>query len=449
MSRRDCDSILAEAQGSGDWQPWEGDLGEGCAARCLEDLPKSWALWEGRLGKDVHARIARTYGVAQSNVVSDASAVFVCRSSSSDNVLVENEGMHHANRIMQQHHDRGRHAINSSDFRRSRSLVSFSVQLSAHDTGEPLWAVCFEEQGRCVMPGGQGGGVIFSGKMRHACLCTQSQAVRGGELSTEDYSNSTPISASVVILRGFADLCGPQIRDGFTRGDWGHPPWNVNASWVKETEILNRVWIASTPRAVDEGKRLERMNSSLAHRYYRQGLGGMNIPLVDDLGRPVVDLHEEGPPRWIPGSRRAGAEFKITAALRRRHAWYFRRQVIGRAGLSTEAGASPRMDSALRELFGDGERRFEGERVPPIKYVFVDPRYRGFGLGRRLFLEAMCSLAKRGFRFVLIVVEDSGSGSLFGFYERMGFVFAEEQLGLPRAMIAPIPPSDRIMTADK
>lgn len=432
MSRRDCDFILAEAQGSGDWEPWEGDLGEGCTARCLEDLPRSRALWEGRLGKDVQARIARTCQVVQGNVVSDASSVFVCRSQFSDNV-----GM-----------DRGGHAI-IPDFQRSRSLVSFSVQLSAHDTEEPLWAVCFEEQGRCVMPGGQGTGVIFSGKMRHASLITQSHDVREREPPTKNHSNSTLNNASVVLLRGFADIRGPQIRDGFSRGDWGHPPWNVNAPWVKGTELLNRVWVTSTPRAVDEGNRFKRMNSSFAHRYYQQGLDGMNIPLVDDLGRPVVDLHEQGPKRWIPGPRKAGAEFKITATLRRPHAWDPRRQVIGRAGLSTEAGSSPRMDSALHELFGDGEQRFEGERVPPIKYVFVDPRYRGFGLGRRLFLEAMCSLAKRGFRFVLIVVEDNGSGSLFGFYEKMGFIFAEEQLGLPRAMIAPIPPPERIMAAGK
>lgn len=89
------------------------------------------------------------------------------------------------------------------------------------------------------------------------------------------------------------------------------------------------------------------------------------------------------------------------------------------------------MDGALLELHGDGERRFEGERAPPIRYVSVDPRHREFGLSRRFFLEALFSLAKRGFRLLFIVVEGNGNGLLFRVYERIGFDIAEEQLGLP------------------
>ena len=434
MTPRDCDFVLAEAQGSAEWDPWDGDLGEECTARCLEDLPDSRALWDGSAGEIVRARIARNYGVRQSAVVSDASDVFVCKAPVSDYVRVENEALNLAARVRQ--HDNRNGRIISADFRRSRSLVTFSIQLSPRDAQIPSWVLCFEQQGRCVMPVGQGSGLIFSGKMRHASLATHFQA-----------ANDT--RENVVLLRGFAD-----IRGNVARWGWGRPAWHLNAPWVKDEKILNRVWVASAARGGEEGGRLERMNTSLAHRYYRQGLGGMNVPVVNNLGRPEVDLQERGPKWWNPGSGRVGAEITIIAALRRRHALDPRRLVIGKAGLSTDAGTSPRMDAALRELFGasrerEDERTFERVAVPPIKYVFVDPRYRGFGLGRRLFLEAMSCLARRGFRFALIVVEDNGSGSLFDFYEQIGFVRAEEQLGLPRAMIAPIPPPESVVAGTK
>lgn len=209
-----------------------------------------------------------------------------------------------------------------------------------------------------------------------------------------------------------------------------------------------------TVTAPDSYSHLERMNTSVAHRYYRQGLEGMEVPVIDPLGRPVIDLVEDGS-SWLPG-REKPADVTISAVLRRRFPWDRRRQV-GKAGLSTAAGASPVMDAALQKLFGASQEpataaaaavageRFVRVPVPPIKYVFVDPRYRRLGLGRRLFLEAMRSLARRGFRFALIIVEDNGSGGLFGFYEDMGFVRADELLGLPRAMIAPIPPPDDVL----
>lgn len=174
---------------------------------------------------------------------------------------------------------------------------------------------------------------------------------------------------------------------------------------------------------------LNRMNSSLAHRYYRQigpdavgGSGGMDFPTVDQQGRPVIDLiPRQTALHWIPG-REGRGEITISAVLRRRLPWQ-RRRHVGKAGLSLDAGSSPRMDAALRELFGGGEGEVEGEvltqteaqrqqqrqalrwsreqqqqqqqtreqqkprehqqqrlvrvPVPPIKYVFVDPRYRG------------------------------------------------------------------------
>lgn len=69
-------------------------------------------------------RHACTYRVAQSNVLSDASDVCVCRTSfGDDNLVVENKRVDHTTKRTH-HHDRGWQAMISSYFRRSMPLVS-------------------------------------------------------------------------------------------------------------------------------------------------------------------------------------------------------------------------------------------------------------------------------------------------------------------------------------
>lgn len=474
LSRKYCETVAGEAEEKkDDWVAWDGDVGAPSTAVSLEALPRSRELWEGAEGDAVRARIAGIYGVSESSVVSEPGDVFVCK--------VITPGAAHG----RCEEDIGESTWSvSADFRRSKSLITFSVALSE---GLPRWAVCLEQGGQCLRPTGQGEGVVFSGKLRHASVMItmttpEARAGQSGGAEGDAQENHRP-----VFLRGFASIRDLCVREGFPRWAWGAPAWHVDAPWVKDEDILNRAWVesgsdgstaaalvvTSPPVTTLPGEQaaaghdgnvgvttapsspqfcLQRMNTSAAHRYYRQGLGGMSVPVVDKLGRPVIDLLEEGRTSWLPrlSEKQKNSEVTVEALLRRRFPWGRRRQV-GKAGLSTAAGTSPRMDAAVGELFGsrlpEGERLAPGLLVPPIKYVFVDPRYRGLGLGRRLFLEAMCSLARRGFQFALIVVEDNGSGGLFGFYEEMGFVRADELLAIPRAMIAPIPPPPSILAA--
>lgn len=485
MSQADCELILTEAKKEdGHWVPWDGEyLGQSSAVKSLDALPESRALWVDRQARGtICARIAGMYGLPQSSIVIETSDVYVCK------VAVEEDCCGQAEKMLGQEqrlagggraeaaidsaekrqHQTSEYSVEAQRFSRSESLVTFYVVLSAE--GEvPAWAVCLEQRAQCIRPCGQGAGVAFSGKLRHQTVTmTSSEALRGGtdasDLDTEGDPVLEPSRAPVVLLRGFASIHHPSIRDDLAQWEWGYPAWHVDAPWVKDQDILDRVWVdgrapppANHSATKLDGYYLERMNSSTAHRYYRQGLEGMNIPLLDSRGRPVIDLAEDRPPLRLPWGSKKTTQVTVTASLRRRFfPWDRRRQVVGKAGLSIEAGTSPKMDAALQTLFGgssaevaagEGERRMVRVPVPPIKYVFVDPRYRGLGLGRRLFLEAMCILARRGFRFALIVVEDNGSGTLFGFYEEMGFVRAEEVLGIPRAMIAPIPPPDNILLA--
>lgn len=521
MSPRDCNTILREAQKKDDWAPWDGDLGKGATATTLQDLPLSRALWNGKAGDAVRARIAKVYGVPRGSVAVDASGVFVCkidmmmdggaRGGDGDGDGERGEppaaerkksgqstgmqGRRTTERPVQQKQQRQEKgqveqkvvSVSAAQFRRSKSLISFSVVLRVDKAAQQQssWAVCFEQRGECVRLSEQGSGVIFSGKLRHALIKTC--------IDDDDPAHENP---QVFLLRGFASILHSCVLEESTRWQWGYPTWHVDAAWVKDQDILDRIWIGGNGKSLgvaaeatgedplvsptaaggaaaaatgaaesSEGLSLKRMNSTLAHRYYRQGLGGMEVPIVDSLGRPVIDLVEDRGGllssllSWLPGIRSDKmGEITLKAVLRKRFPWD-RRRLVGKAGLSTQTGASPRMDAALIELFGasspaklavaagEGRGKLAEESlvdvpVPPIKYVFVDPRYRGLALGRRLFLAAMRSLASRGFQFAVIVVEDNGSGGLFGFYEDMGFVRAEELLGLPRAMIAPIPPPD-------
>lgn len=501
MSRRACNTILREAQENDAWEPWDGDLGTGAVATALETLPRSRALWAGKVGDGVRARIAGLYGVPQSSVVVDASGVFVCKfgvdggHGGGDAERGEPGGSEEERRstgapketvdgpVIQQHGS----VTSVAEYRRSKSLLTFYVALSA-EVAQSSWAVCLEQRGECIRPSSQGSGVILSGKLRHASVETHDKTTGGGGgLSTVDGEDKSALQHPPVVLRGFASILHPSVLQESARWQWGSPTWHVDAPWVKDQDILDRVWMASrlevAPEAtgpspapdeaaaametaavagaveVPGGYYLERMNNTLAHRYYRQGLGGMDVPVVDPSGRPVIDLVEDSCPLLLSrlpgvGSGETGMVTIRAVLRRRRFLWGRRRRQVGKAGFSTQAGTSARMDAALQELFGWAsetsgagaggavEESLVGVPVPPIKYVFVDPRYRGLGLGRRLFVEAMRSLARRGFRFALIVVEDNGSGGLFGFYEDMGFMRAEELLGLPRAMIAPIPPPE-------
>lgn len=510
LPRQDCDKLVNEAREMerATWQTWDGDGGS-CGGKdamtveaiSLAELPESRWLWEKELMGAMQARVASAFGVPNDGIIlGQVDTTFVCK------ILPRLRGPSEAGE--------GTYAGLPPvfSFRRSTSLIAFAVALSPES---PEWTLCLEQRGQCIRPCEQGAGVIFSGKLRHAVAGMQRPC------QSEAQNDLLPATQPhVFILRGFASIRDPSISTDVARWQWGKPAWHVDANWVKDEDILHCAWVGEqagvevgskvinaasasetatgssvsgiqdkiSPRAkhkalvvkppkdICEGKSgstaaavryrqpLQRANSSLAHRYFRQGGGqrSMDIPVVDSCNHPVIDLRVVPwisrsclPWRW--GQRRQKPkEITIIASL---HQTFPRRLLpghgrkVGKAGLSVQAGTSLSMDAALQTLFGGsrrgqavpGKSRFVDVPVPPIKYVFVDPRYRGLRLGRRLFLEAMCFLAERGFRFALIIVEDNGSGGLFGFYEEMGFVKAEEQLGIPRVMIAPIPPSAEIM----
>lgn len=454
-----CQKIISEAEASNSWEAWDGDLGHESSAIRLDHLRDSCAEWKKTTEDSIRARIARTYGVRADSVALVPQRVFVCRGPPpSAHGTIGN-----LPRIRKREDD----AAHTLRFRRSTSLITFAIALSALT---PQWVVWLEQRKACLRPTRQGGGIMWSGKTRHAIV--------GIAPSSGGHDNL----AGPVILRGFADLGSPHVHEHVKTWRWGHPAWHVDARWVKDEDILDRAWVdpgltglAERRDKDDDLSRgnetrrhtrnisseeingtanqtrmqlFERKNTTLAHRYYKQGAAataGMDLPVVDSDGRPVIDIVSTKPSWFL---RPEQHEVTLYAILRQRLPglpW----KIVGRAAFSTRAGASATMDAALRELFGDrvapGGESIVGAPVPPIKYVFVDPRFRGLGLGRRLFLEAMCLLAQRGFQYALIIVEDNGTGGLFGFYEEMGFVRAEEQLQIPRVMIAPIPPSPEIL----
>ncbi|CAM9237361.1 unnamed protein product [Choristocarpus tenellus] len=437
LTQEMCQTIVNEAQIMGNWDQFHGDGAEQVTAICLRDLRVSQGLWEEGLGQDVRTRVAATFGLDPISVDTGPQDIFVCKFE---------EG--HDDQLRSRKRVRGKRYPDKLEaavkFSRSKSMVSFSVALDDRLS----WAICFEERGVMLSPRSQGTGIIFSGKQRHAHLRLDPALnifAPGSEAGSGNLVHSSPM-----ILRGFARLTSPLLRGDLTLWKWGLPAWHLNSRWVGDRDMLDRAWLidpstVSTPNSLENSPgmpRLERANSTLAHRYFRQGVGGMDVPILDAMGRPLVDLHQEW--SWPPWRR----EVVVLATLRPQRPWG-RRKVVGRAGLRTTAGVSPRMDAALRELFDwksvSGGFSLNRVEVPPIVFVFVDPRYRGLRLGRRLFLECMCILARKGFCFALITVQDNGAGGLFRFYEEMGFVMAEDQLGIPRAMIAPIPPSKEIL----
>jgi GNAT superfamily N-acetyltransferase len=83
--------------------------------------------------------------------------------------------------------------------------------------------------------------------------------------------------------------------------------------------------------------------------------------------------------------------------------------------------------------------------IAAIIYMFVEPQYRGLGIGE-LALEAISAIhTVQGCDFTVLVADDKGSGKLIQWYEKNGFriapslqeVFGSSD-GLGMAMIRPV-----------
>lgn len=70
--------------------------------------------------------------------------------------------------------------------------------------------------------------------------------------------------------------------------------------------------------------------------------------------------------------------------------------------------------------------RFQGENIPEIHELVVDPKYQNLGIAKRLMETALDYLAKRGFKKVALWVGEKNTKAK-RFYERLGFRITSRQ----------------------
>mmetsp|Transcript_4803 Transcript_4803/g.9163 ORF Transcript_4803/g.9163 Transcript_4803/m.9163 type:complete len:271 (-) Transcript_4803:2-814(-) len=109
---------------------------------------------------------------------------------------------------------------------------------------------------------------------------------------------------------------------------------------------------------------------------------------------------------------------------------------IAKFGLTTSRGPShPLIDETIQEFYGVSAS-LDGKGIGAIIYMFVEPEYRGKGIGT-LALEAMAAIQSvQGSDFTVLVADDNGSGKLIKWYEDCGFQQApklQEIFGSPDA----------------
>jgi GNAT superfamily N-acetyltransferase len=92
---------------------------------------------------------------------------------------------------------------------------------------------------------------------------------------------------------------------------------------------------------------------------------------------------------------------------------------IARVGMRPEPASSESMDQHIHEWFD-----VELEKNVPVGilvYMWVDPSFRGLGMGLSLLncVKDRCRL--KGMKYLLIVHDDNGSGKLVRYYKQQGF----------------------------
>jgi len=90
---------------------------------------------------------------------------------------------------------------------------------------------------------------------------------------------------------------------------------------------------------------------------------------------------------------------------------------IAKFGFTTNRGPSaPPIDETVLELYGV-DQQFGSPGIGAIIYMFVEPEFRGFGIGS-LALEAIAAIQTvQGCDFTVLVADDDGSGKLIKWYE--------------------------------
>ena len=94
---------------------------------------------------------------------------------------------------------------------------------------------------------------------------------------------------------------------------------------------------------------------------------------------------------------------------------------IAKFGLTTSRGPSdPLIDETIQELYGVSSS-FDGKGIGAIIYMFVEPKYRGKGVGI-LAMETIAAIQSvQGCDFTVLVADDDGSGKLIKWYEDFGY----------------------------
>ncbi|KAG5191772.1 hypothetical protein JKP88DRAFT_294951 [Tribonema minus] len=285
----------------------------------------------------------------------------------------------------------------------------------------------------------RGTGALLCSKLRHTATL-HVNAPHGTAADRGSASPHEPGAIAAAVLCGTAHLVHPALRGDIEHWRDGAPAWHVDRPWLRNSEVLDRCWrvdpaqggacalqqrsdAAPADSTASEGQRFAlTLLDCAAHRYLRQR--GSAAPEV------TLQLQREG--KTEEYTMRAYAECPGP----QRRAWFRtnkqRRICIGRAGFRSTTGSSAAMDAAIWGLFGGQGGLSAPQRmvpVAPVVYVYVDPRYRGFGLGRRLFLACMSELAAMGVGYAVITVLDNGGGGLLPFYEGMGYRDASAHLG--------------------
>jgi len=97
---------------------------------------------------------------------------------------------------------------------------------------------------------------------------------------------------------------------------------------------------------------------------------------------------------------------------------------IAKFGFTTSKGPSaPPIDETVEELYGVSSSIF-GKSIGAIIYMFVEPEYRGRGIGS-LALEAIAAIQTvQGCDYTVLVADDDGTGKLIMWYEDRDYMQA-------------------------
>jgi len=105
---------------------------------------------------------------------------------------------------------------------------------------------------------------------------------------------------------------------------------------------------------------------------------------------------------------------------------YKGRKKIARFGITTTRGPpEPILNQSIEKIYNITVP-FNGAGTAAIIYMFVEPDYRGVGIGD-LALEVIGAVhTVQNCDFTVLVADDDGSGKLVEWYKRSGFVVAPD-----------------------